>query len=314
MGKSLRINPNYSEEVVGFALEQFLTLLSFPHFRFSIEPFSRAKERWLGADARLHGGIRGFRPFYMQFKRPFAYPDHSTSGVITGRRELGLATTPRALYFDLRRKSDTQRSFQHNVLFRLRGHLQNRDIGDATYVCPLFLDRSTYRISLHLSGLVRWPRVWRREPWEVEDVVVRDGGRRLRFDRTPVFAEHISVPPHETITHASHRYSFTESGDDLCFHSPTALPDGSTDLAKFLNNVSLDFLNGGKKVLFDDADKVLSELISEVFGDEGAKAPYFGSLGGGPIGRWFAWGDYLRNEYQIEQFALVRWQDDSYWL
>jgi hypothetical protein len=70
---SLRLDADYTEDVVGFALESFLTLLSFPRHRFSIEPFSRAKERWLGADARLFSHrITGFRPFYMQFKRPSA--------------------------------------------------------------------------------------------------------------------------------------------------------------------------------------------------------------------------------------------------
>ena len=53
MRHGLRIDANYTEDVVGFALESFLTLLSFPRQRFSIEPFSRGKERWLGADARL---------------------------------------------------------------------------------------------------------------------------------------------------------------------------------------------------------------------------------------------------------------------
>lgn len=49
----LRIDANYTEDVVGFALESFLTLLGFPRQRFTIEPFSRAEERWLGADARF---------------------------------------------------------------------------------------------------------------------------------------------------------------------------------------------------------------------------------------------------------------------
>lgn len=58
MRQGLRIDANYTEDVVGFALESFITLLTFPRQRFSVEPFSRGKERWLGADARLHGRIR----------------------------------------------------------------------------------------------------------------------------------------------------------------------------------------------------------------------------------------------------------------
>jgi hypothetical protein len=309
MRLGLRIDANYTEDVVGFALESFLTMLSFPRHRFSIEPFSRSKERWLGADARLHRRIRGFRPFYMQFKRPAAYPDFSTSKIVTDRRKAGLTTMPRALYFPLRQKRETHRDFQHNVLFRLRERLLKRGLGDAAYVCPLFLDRSAYRLNLHWSGLARWGRFWRHYPWEIEDVMLADRGRRIRFDRMPVFAEHISVPPHAAVTTASHKYSFTESGTDLCFHSPEALPHGSMDLATFLDKVSAGFLDGGEKLSPDGSDQVLSDLIAGVDGDQ--KTAAFPPEGEDPIGRWFSWGDHLRSEYEIEQFALVRWEDEA---
>lgn len=311
MRQGLRIDANYTEDVVGFALESFLTLLSFPRQRFSIEPFSRSKERWLGADARLHGRIRGFRPFYMQFKRPAAYPDFSASKIVTDRRKVRLTTTPRALYFPLRQKREMHRDFQHNVLFRLRERLLNRGLGDAAYVCPLFLDRSAYRLNLHWSGLARWARFWRDYPWEIEEVMLADGGRRIRFDRVPVFAEHISVPPHAEVTTASHQYSFTESGTELCFHSPEALPEGSMNLATFLSKVSAGFLDGGEKLSPDESDQMLNELIAGVDGDQKAAAATFRPDGEDPIGRWFSWGDHLRNEYEIEQFALVRWEDET---
>jgi hypothetical protein len=164
MGKGLRIDANYTEEVVGFAIESFLTLLSFPRHRFSIEPFSRSKERWLGADARLYGRIRGFRPFYMQFKRPTAYPNSSSAKVITDRKKLGLTTNPNALYFPLRHKQPAHKNFQHNILYRLRERLLKSGLGDAAYVCPLFLDRAAYRFNLHRSGLLQLGRFWHRLP------------------------------------------------------------------------------------------------------------------------------------------------------
>ena len=304
MRQGLRIDANYTEDVVGFALESFLTLLSFPRRRFSIEPFSRGKERWLGADARLHGRIRGFRPFYMQFKRPAAYPDFSTSKVVSDRRKVGLETTPIALYFPLRQKQKTHQDFQHNVLLRLRERLLKRGLGDAAYICPLFLDRSAYRLNLHWSGLARWGRFWRHHPWEVENLMLDDGGRQIRFDRMPVFAEHVSIPPHASVTTASHKYSFTERGTDLCFHSPQALPDGFTELAMFLKSISIGFLDDGDKLSPDGSDQFLSELISTTI-------PAFRPEGEDPIGRWFSWGDHLRREYEIEQFALVQWEDGA---
>lgn len=311
MGNGLRIDANYTEDVVGFALESFLTLINFPSYRFSIEPFSRSKERWLGADARIHRNICGFRPFYMQFKRPAAYPDTSISKIVIDRRKEGLTITPRTLYFPLRQKRGTHRNFQHNVLFRLRNRLLNRGLGDAAYVCPLFLDRSAYRLNLHWSGLMQWGRFWRHHPWEIKDLMLADNGHRIRFDRVPIFAEHISVPPHAEVTAASHNYSFTESGTDLCFHSPKALPEGSIDLATFLTNVSTGFLDGERHLTPDGSDEVLRGLISEVDGDPKTTASTFGPEGDDPIGRWFFWGDHLRSEYGIEQFALVRWKNET---
>jgi hypothetical protein len=311
MRQGLRIDANYTEEVVGFALESFLSVMSFPRHRFSIEPFSRSKERWLGADARLHARIRKFRPFYMQFKRPAAYPDFSKSKIVTERRKAGLTATPRVLYFPLRQKRETHRDFQHNVLYRLRQRLLNRGLGDAAYVCPLFLDRSAYRLNLHWSGLAQWGRFWRHYPWELEELLLEDGGRRIRFDRIPVFAEHISVPPHIVVTTASHKYSFSECGSDLCFHSPEALPDGSMALATFLAKVSAGFLDDGEKLSPDGSDQILGELIADVYGDQEVAMPAFRTRGQDPIGRWFSWGDHLRSEFAIEQFALVRWADEA---
>ncbi|WDL98475.1 hypothetical protein [Alicyclobacillus sp. ALC3] len=85
---SKRIEADFSEDTVGFALESFLAVLSFPMYRFSIEHFTRSKERWLGADARLYSHVKSFKPFYMQFKKPSAYPDISTSKIIKDRKNL----------------------------------------------------------------------------------------------------------------------------------------------------------------------------------------------------------------------------------
>lgn len=305
----LRLDADFTEDVVGFALESFLAVASFPRHRFSIEPFSRARERWLGADARLYGEIRGFRPFYMQFKRPSAYPDFSTAKIIKDRKTLKLQASPRALYFDLREKQAHHWDFQHNILFRLRQRLLNRQLGDAAYVCPLFLERSAYRLNLHWSGLSLWPRFWRHHPWDFEEMLLNDGGRTFHFDRIPVLAEHVTVPPHTKVSTAKHRYSFTEGGDELCFHSPELLPEGATNLPAFLNALSNGFLDGGEKVLPQQADEELRLLMNEIIGDQpDAMRPAIRIDRDDPIGSWFAWGDYLRLQFGIEQYALVKWR------
>jgi hypothetical protein len=141
------------------------------------------------------------------------------------------------------------------------------------------------------------------------------GGSKIRFDRIPVLAEHISVPPHSVVTSASHKYSFNQDGSEVCFHSPQALPEGSVSLSSFLEKVSDGFLEGGEKINPDEPSRILNELIGEVYGDQekGLQPRDFG--GDDPLGRWFAWGDHLRTEYAIEQFALVRWKDegDMFW-
>jgi hypothetical protein len=309
MGKGHRIDANYTEEVVGFALEAYLTLLSFPRQRFSIEPFSRSKERWIGADGRLHGSIKRFTPFYMQFKRPFAYPDYSVSKIISGRKVEKLNTSPLSLYFPLRQKQPSHNHFQHNVLFRLNRRLRKYGLGDAAYVCPLFLDRSAYRSNLHIAGLFQWARFWHYYPYNLESVMIENGGNKIRFDRVPVLTEHISVPPHEVVKTASHSYSFNENGTELCFHSPASLPEGSSDFASFLSGISEGFLDGETGLPPDGSAQLLKELMSDVLGDQEAPLlmPY--ADGSDPIGRWFAWGDYLRAEYAINQFAMVRWEE-----
>lgn len=309
--KGLRLDADFTEDTVGFALESFLTLLSFPRFRFSVEPFSRGKERWLGADARLNGKISGFKPFYMQFKRPSAYPDASAAKIITDRKLLGLSVAPRTLYFGLRDKQPSHRDYQHNVLLRLRDRLVNRGIGDASYVCPLFLDRSAYRFHVHLAGLLRWPRFGRYDPWEWEEILINGSNGTVSFGAIPVLQEHVSIPPHAKVTSARHSYSFSERGTDLCFHSPLALPEGTRTLARFLKDVIGSPLSGEGFISSENAQEILRELLSESE-DEGSQplSEIYSSFGAEDgIASWLQWGDYLKTEHQIEQFALVRWAD-----
>lgn len=308
---SLRLDADFTEDTVGFALECFLSLLSFPRFRFSIEPFSRGRERWLGADARLNGRIAGFKPFYMQFKRPSAYPDVSAAKVIADRKRLGLPISPRTLYFGLREKQSSHKDFQHNILFRLRRRLLSWQAGDAAYVCPLFLDRSAYRFHVHLAGLRRWPQFWRYDPWELEEVLIHSMNGAVSFHAIPVLGEHVSIPPHDMVTSAKHSYSFTERGTDLCFHSPLSLPEGYRSLAYFLTGVVGNPQSDEGFISPERAQGMLRELFSGAEGeDRGSLLPDdFPQNAEDGIASWLRWGDYLKTEHQIEQFALVRWAD-----
>ena len=305
---SLRLDADFTEDTVGFALESFLAFLSFPRLKFSIEPFSRSRERWLGADARLNGHIAGFKPFYMQFKRPSAYPDTSKAKIIVDRKSIRLQVAPRILYFGLREKQLTHRDYQHNILLRLRERLVKNNLGDAAYVCPLFLDRSAYRFHVHLAGLRGWHFFWRDAPWKLEDLLIKGTGGSVNFNSIPVLQEHISIPPHIRVSSAKHSYSFTESGTDLCFHSPTALPEGAVTLADFFNNVIGHLESEEGYIPIPTAGQALRSYFGRQEGNQESLLPPDINEKDGGLGSWLHWGEYLRSEYQIEQFALLRWE------
>eukprot|EP01034_Spumella_vulgaris_P027718 gene27718-34482_t len=300
---------DFTEDSVALAIEMYLSVLSFPRLRFSIEPFSRKRERWLGADARMEHAVRGFLPFYLQFKRPSAYPDSSTSSIVKDRKNLisPTAASPHALFFELREKQSKHWDYQHNVLFRLRERVTPLG-GDAVYVCPLFLNRSSYRFHVHTAALAHLIRFWRREPWLLDDVLINHASGLTAFNNVPVLAEHISIPPHAKVTSAKHRYSFNEAGKDVCFHSPEEVPDGSSKLSDMLGTLLRQADSDQGLISLRSASSKLKELLNGLaelgFASTGADYPF------GGLSDWYAWGDFLRTNYSIEQYALVGWHSD----
>ncbi|MEQ9879496.1 hypothetical protein ABRP92_16040 [Pectobacterium aroidearum] len=299
----MKEKPNYTEDAVSIAIASQLALLSFPFFKYSIVPISRGRERWLGADARLLARKR-FLPFYMQFKRPFAHTVPSRANIIKDRNRLSpkLSTAPRTLYFPLQDKRKNHNDFQHNILYRLRKKLIARGIGDAAYVCPLFLDRKTYFFHSHIAGLFKWMRHWPSRPWDYQAVPVATlTGKTVMFPALPLLSEHISIPPHATVTTAAHKYSFTEQGSEICFHSPKHLPEGGFLFSHWLGNLISSIDNENALIHFSDSRGQLQQLVSETLGESGRvfELPIEG------IQAWFVWGDYLERNYAIEQYGIV---------
>lgn len=247
----------------------------------------------------------------MQFKRPTAYPDYSTAKVVRDRKSRNLPVAPQSIFFQLRDKQPSHFDYQHNVLFRLRQRLRARNLGDAAYVCPLFLDRSAYRFHVHDAARWLWFRPWRLHPWELEDLLIHDGTRRIAFDRIPVLAEHVSIPPHEKVSTAKHYYSFTDRGTDLCFHSPDSLPEGMSTLDKFLTEIMTAFLANDGKIRLEAANNTLRQLITPREGDELIPDTQNVIADDDPIPNWLAFGDRLYQHYEIEQFAFIAWEDGS---
>jgi len=310
--------PNFTEDTVALAVEHYLSLLSFPLHRFSVELISRRKERWLGADARLIGNnIKSFKPFYMQFKRPLAYSHSSRSRIVSDRQRLGLEVYSRVLAFRLRQKGRNQREYQHNVLYRLRQRLRGLGLGDAAYVCPLFIDRRAYLLSMHWAGLRRWPYYWLRcwrglPPWKISDIEISiarevQGHNSLAplITRIPGLDEHIVIPPHTQVQDANHSYSFSEDGTEICFHSPEALGEAGQRLSMWLAELSKGIVDPSPEVGYisaKSAGAVLWQVVSGFYGMEDFVVEE------GDISSWFTWGSILEEKYSILQLAFVIWE------
>jgi hypothetical protein len=294
--------PNYVEDAVSIAVASQLALLSFPFFRHTVVPISRAKERWLGADARLFSGKR-FLPFYMQFKRPFAHVYTSRARIISDRSKLSppLSIAPRILNFSLQRKQQHHRDFQHNVLYRLRQRLLKRGLGDAAYVCPLFLDRQTYFFNSHFAGLRRWLRYWPSRAYDRHDLrIALASGGLVTIRDLPLLAEHVSIPPHAPVTSSEHKYSFTEKGTEVCFHSPEYLPEGGMVFSEWLASLVSSVEDGRDLVSLSDGYADLREIVAEALNEEADELLSPSSA----AQAWFVWGEYLEKNYGIEQYGV----------
>lgn len=92
-------------------------------------------------------------------------------------------------------------------------------------------------------------------------------------------------------------------------HSPLSLPEGAVSLASFLKSVSEGFLSNDSVILVSDAQRALQRLLTAEIGEESLPMPnqIFENQDG--IGAWLDWGDFLRQEFGIEQYALIRWEE-----
>lgn len=155
MSKTNQIIPDFTEDLVGFMVQSMLTITRFPRGPFAMVPLSKPEERIYGADVK----IESISPIYIQFKRSMAYPDYSTAKIIKDRKILKANCSPRTLYFELRAKKPNHKDFQHNILFDLKNKLDKAGKGKAFYTAPLFLNRTAYLLSVHMSSLLSW-RPW----------------------------------------------------------------------------------------------------------------------------------------------------------
>lgn len=300
---------NYTEELVMALVTTRLTIMSFPVFKVQIVPFSPNFENLFGADAKIPGSAK-IAPFYMQFKRPIR--STPTGKISLDRAALGLGCTTGSLHFNLRKKANPSvkvHKLQHNVLFRMRARLLKRGVGDAAYVCSLFLSSKEYVAHTHLHSLLGWPFYWLKGPYSNQHVVIH--GATPAFSSDISWLEgHVSIPPHDTVSSASHSYSFDPAGGEVCFHSPHLLDGQRRTLPSWIANLA-------ESTQFDRAPAIgrSDQLLAELRDVVGLRAELNGdrdSLTEGPVRdrdytkEWMAFGDQLEEHFGISQFAFIR--------
>ena len=305
---------DYPEEAVGMMIDSFLTGATWPRQRVSVELFSKTLEHQLGADARLVGHIAGFKPFYMQFKRPLGYFSDSTSKLVRDRKHRSppLRTEPVTMYFGLRDKAPTHSEYQHNILHALRESCQPAG-SDAAYVCPLFFRRDVYRTHIHLASM----REWRRGswlfglPWRTGPVSVADGATSINFTGVPLLREHVTIPPHRQVTSSNHSYSFADSGDEVCFHSPEEVREGPITLDKWLTRIADGVFSGESMIPREMAAEELGRFVERVLSQTPLSVRLDTSREAQGILSWMELGYSLEQEYGIRQYAFVHWSDEG---
>lgn len=299
MGKSNLIRPDFTEELVGFMIQSMLTVTRFPRAPFALIPLSKKQERIFGADAK----IEALCPLYIQFKRSLAYPDFSNAGIIKDRKRMKVNCSPISLYFQLRAKKPSHKDFQHNILYDLKSKLDKNGTGKAFYTAPLFLNRNAYLFAVHTNAILNW-RPWRwmwRDPFffQEQEILTRTGS--IRFQNVPSLREHIVIPPHAKVKNHKHKYSYLETGKDICFHEPTILENESN-----LGQTIYDFLGFSdgqpttEMIQLEESLELLNSLSENILSDTEQNSNLR------IMERWLEFGVKLYEEYEISQYMLVK--------
>jgi hypothetical protein len=294
------------------AIESFLTYLSWPFFAHSLEPFTLDRERGLGADARLTSGVKSFLPLYMQFKRPSSYLSTSTSGIVSDRRAVApgpLSVDPQSLFFKLRAKKPRHHDYQHNILHKLSRRLRSKGLGDAAYVCPLFLDGTTYRREMHRAAWWKYFCPPFSSPYGMRGLQVHGPGGTINLAAVPLLKNHIAIRPHALVTTHNHCYSFNELGSEVCFHSPLVVAEGVMNCGEWIGSQWNYFIKRGEsgQLTASTAMSALEDLVRNADGDEGIEVPsrVFETRDG--IEAWLRFSEFLSDEYGICAYAFVEW-------
>jgi hypothetical protein len=312
------IEPDFTEELVGFMIQHHLSICSFPGKPLFMLPLSAARENELGADVE----IKAIKPLYLQFKKSNGYPDYSSSKILKDRKLLGQSNSPTVLFFGLRKLGAKQEVLQHNLLLNLRNKLRRGSIGDAMYVAPLFWDKKRYSWEIYNTAYWNWhyhsgPIQYSYNSLKIKYDATKKHAR-VNFASLPIFDGHICIPPHAAVKNddPNHKYSYLQSGQEVCFHSPSIV-ELSVGLGQYIDGFAnmqdgLDS-NGGSRI--EEAANLFQELnllafpqaeqtLATISGTSQSERTPSQLL----LDNWAAFGEKLYDEYRISQFLLIEYK------
>lgn len=255
-------------------------------------------EQLTGADKKFDAGCT----IYMQFKKSTGLYSSKTVPIsksstrsrmedIREFRALNNLEENPSLFFQLRKKAEKAYHLQHNVLLshEVKGYSR------AFYVAPLELDKSKYYQALFNSEF----RFSGNPIWFRRHTAIRERTLVRYLSCSPFLREHVAITPHERVQDHQHFYSFSQTGTDICWHSPQLIGSGPSRLSEVISSIVENAIS--------TAGESLASLnrLSEVTLETSRQIGFDIRRSDNSLETLKAHGEILAGTYGIRQFILL---------
>lgn len=251
-----------------------------------------------GADKRFDTGCT----IYMQFKKSTGLHSSTTFPVsksisrsrmedVREYRALNSLEEDPSLFFQLRKKAKKAYHLQHNVLL---SH-EIKGLSRAFYVAPLELDKSKYYQTLFNEDF----RFHGDPIWFKRHTAIRERFMVRYLNCSPFLREHVAITPHERVQDHNHFYSYSQTGTDICWHSPQFVGRGPSRLSDVVSSIVDNAISTGGESLASLDE--LSESTWKVSREIGFDLPRSNDS----LGTIKEHGKLIADTYRIRQFVLL---------
>lgn len=160
-----------------------------------------------------------------------------------------------SLVFELRAKAKTATDFQHNILLEYADTFWSK----AFYVAPTHLDIHDYYNSLFTSSrTIHYPYTYKKRKYRHE---IGSWIEEVGF--IPFLNEHVSIVPTEKVDTHKHYYSFSKSGCDIAWHSPSIVTRKPSRLSDQLQSIVNDVVLKNEMIDIETIDREF-EIVTDV--------------------------------------------------